>query len=316
MLPSRAVSRLLQICDPDDTLPLAQSVPTPRRMQTPTTLSRAGYSSSSRSRASDLASNRETCIWEMPTRSAICVCVIESKNRSTNTVRSRSGNAFQQRPDRLAVLDPFETGVEIAEGVGDRPGLVIAAAAATVDGQRVVGATRHQTLDDFGAVHLEFFGEFTRGGRPAQPLRKICGRRAQPQVQFFQSPRDLDRPAVVPEMPADFPHDGGHRKGDEVGARLEVEAGDGVDQSDPSHLNQVVARFAASLETTGDVICQRQAALDDLVPMTLEFRRIGVKVASSRNMSGTSAYSLGRDDEEPPAPRGVTCERPPVGQSM
>ncbi|CPB93006.1 Uncharacterised protein [Mycobacterium tuberculosis] len=40
-----------------------------------------------------MASSRDTCICEIPTRSAICVWVIESKNLSTKTVRSRSGNA-------------------------------------------------------------------------------------------------------------------------------------------------------------------------------------------------------------------------------
>ena len=35
----------------------------------------------------------DTCICEMPTRSAICVCVNDSKNRSSSTCRSRSGRA-------------------------------------------------------------------------------------------------------------------------------------------------------------------------------------------------------------------------------
>ena len=86
VLPGKAVSRLLRSAIPTTRCRWFSRC-TPRPMQTPTILSRAGYSSSSRSRARDLASNRETCIWEMPTRSAICVCVIESKNRRTNTVR-------------------------------------------------------------------------------------------------------------------------------------------------------------------------------------------------------------------------------------
>src|ERR1700734_379839 len=96
-------------------------------------------------------------------------------------------------------------------------------------------------------------------------------------MQFLQTSRDLHRPAIVAEMPADLAHDRGHREGDEVGAGFDVEAGDRVDQSDAGHLNQVVARFPTPLEAPGYVIGQRQAALDDLVSMTLKLRRVGVE---------------------------------------
>ena len=78
-------------------------------------------------------------------------------------------------------------------------------------------------------------------------------------------------------MPADLTHDRGHRKGDEVGTGLNVKPRDGVDQSDASHLNQVVAGLTAALEAAGDVVGQRQTPLDDFVPMALEVRRFGVK---------------------------------------
>jgi len=78
-------------------------------------------------------------------------------------------------------------------------------------------------------------------------------------------------------MPADLSHDRGHRKRDEVGTGLKVEPRDGVDESDASHLNQVVAGFTTALEPAGDVVGQRQTPFDDLVPMTLEVRRFGIK---------------------------------------
>jgi hypothetical protein len=81
-------------------------------------------------------------------------------------------------------------------------------------------------------------------------------------------------------MPTDLPHDGGHRERDEVGAGFHVEARDGVDQSDASHLDQVVAGFSAALEPAGYVVGQRQTAFDDFVPMTLEVR--GARVESSQ----------------------------------
>ena len=94
-------------------------------------------------------------------------------------------------------------------------------------------------------------------------------------------------------MPADLPHDGGHRKGDEVGAGLDVEAGDSVDQSDASHLDQVVAWFAATLEAAGYVVGQRQTALDDLVPMPLEVRRVGINGSQLTEHVGNVSVFVG-----------------------
>ncbi|GAB3993995.1 hypothetical protein GCM10029992_07180 [Glycomyces albus] len=47
----------------------------------------------SRSSASIRFSNRDTCICEIPTRSAICDCVISPTNRNARIRRSRSGNS-------------------------------------------------------------------------------------------------------------------------------------------------------------------------------------------------------------------------------
>jgi len=49
----------------------------------------------------------------MPTRSAICVCVNDSKNRNSSTVRSRSGNAVSKgRTDSRC--DLIQAGIDIA----------------------------------------------------------------------------------------------------------------------------------------------------------------------------------------------------------
>lgn len=76
-------------------------------------------------------------------------------------------------------------------------------------------------------------------------------------------------------MAADLAHDRGHREGHEVGAGVDVEAHHRVDQPDAGHLDEVVARFAAALEAARDVVGQRQAALDDLVPLALNFHGVG-----------------------------------------
>ena len=70
MVPSTAVSRLLRICDPDSTLPIAATMPAALSCFAPNSV---GYCNWSRSRVRDFASSRDTCICEMPTRSAICV---------------------------------------------------------------------------------------------------------------------------------------------------------------------------------------------------------------------------------------------------
>ncbi len=117
-------------------------------------------------------------------------------------------------------------------------------------------------------------------------------------MQFLEPPGHLDRPTVVPEMPADFAHDGRHRERHEVRAGVDVETDHRIDQTHPRDLDQVVARLAAPVETPGDVIGQRQAALDDAVPLPLKIGGFSDRSLSSRNMSATSAYSeFDRDDE-------------------
>ena len=118
-------------------------------------------------------------------------------------------------------------------------------------------------------------------------------------MQFLEPPRHLDRPAVVPEVPADLAHDRRHRERHEVRTGVDVEPDDRVHQADPGDLDQIVAGLAAAVEAAGDVIGQRQASLDDAVALALELRgALGSSSANSRNMSGTSAYSeLDRDDD-------------------
>lgn len=75
-------------------------------------------------------------------------------------------------------------------------------------------------------------------------------------------------------MPPDLAHDRGHRERHEIGSGLDVEAHHRIDQPDPGDLDEVVARFAAALESPGDVVGQRQAPLDNLVAVALQLRRV------------------------------------------
>ena len=161
----------------------------------------------------------------------------------------------QMPGQRLPVLDLVETEVQITEGVHDRRRFFVAAAA--VDGQRSVGAAGDQALDHLLAIHAEFGGQFGGRRRPTELLGQRGGGRADPQVQVLEPARHLHRPAVVPEVPADLAHDGGHREGHEVRTGVDVVADDGVDQPHPGHLQQILAGLPAAGEPAGDVVGQR-----------------------------------------------------------
>ena len=171
--------------------------------------------------------------------------------------RGLSVRECEQRAQRLAVLDAVQAGVHVAQGVGDGTGLVVLAAATGVDGQGVVGAARHQALDDLLAVHAELLGELGGGGCPAEPLGQLRGGAAEPQVQFLEPPRDLHRPAVVAEVAPHLPHDRGDGERDEIRTGVDVEPDHRVDQAHPRHLDKIVARLAPALEPPGDVVGQR-----------------------------------------------------------
>src|SRR5438128_10233748 len=85
------------------------------------------------------------------------------------------------------------------------------------------------------------------------------------QVQLLQSPRHLDRPALVAEMPLYLADDRGRGVGREFDAALDVEAVDRFDESDGADLDEVVDRFDAGGEPDGKIagqIEERDGELD------------------------------------------------------
>ena len=109
----------------------------------------SGVRTCRRNVARERASRRDTCICDIPSRPAIWVCVMFSKNRSVRTVCSRSGKCSQQRSYRRDVEHLVQVGVEITEGVDDRPSVVFVAC----PGRRVrrksgIGAGRDLRLHD------------------------------------------------------------------------------------------------------------------------------------------------------------------------
>ena len=76
-------------------------------------------------------------------------------------------------------------------------------------------------------------------------------------MQLLHPARDAHRPPGVAEVAAHFAHDGRHGEGHEVEAAGDVEAVDGVHQTQPRDLHQVVVGFTATVEAAGDVLGQR-----------------------------------------------------------
>ena len=123
-------------------------------------------------------------------------------------------------------------------------------------------------------------------------------------MQFLEPARHFHRPTVVPEVPPDLPHDGGHREGDEVRPGVDVVADDGIDQSDPRHLHQIVAGFAASVEAAGDMVGEREAPFHDPIAMTPELRRIGFQFGQfPEHVGNIGIFGVG------PRGRGPLCNR-------
>ena len=95
--------------------------------------------------ATGCASSRDTCICEIPTRSAIWVWVMLPKKRSTRIVRSRSGSSSSSGAQGLAVLDLVQLRVRGAQGVGQRG---VRAGHQLVERRAPVGLLRVEPLDD------------------------------------------------------------------------------------------------------------------------------------------------------------------------
>ncbi len=84
-------------------------------------------------------------------------------------------------------------------------------------------------------------------------------------MEFLHAPGHPHRPAGVAEVPANLPHDRGHRVGHEVEAAVRIETVDGLDQAESGDLQQILVRLAAPTESAGDVIGEGKATCDDFV---------------------------------------------------
>ena len=104
-------------------------------------------------------SSRETCIWEMPTSSPICDCVMLAKKRSMMIWRSRGGSLASSGFRDSTVLDALERRVLVAEAVRERALAVVVLGLGVQRGGGVRVADG-QAVDDVLLGHA-------RGARPS-----------------------------------------------------------------------------------------------------------------------------------------------------
>src|SRR5680860_1236253 len=87
----------------------------------------------------------------------------------------------------------------------------------------------------------------------------------QTDVEVLQRPRDLDRPALVPEVALDLAENGGCGVGGEFHPAGDVETVDRLDQTDRAHLNQVLDRLAPGSEAARETANQGKVPGDGLL---------------------------------------------------
>ena len=117
-------------------------------------------------------------------------------------------------------------------------------------------------------------GHLGVGWRAAQILGQLAGRLAGFQYQFLHGPRDVDRPALVPEVPLDLAADAHLRVGGQVAADRGIETADRLHQPDITHLHQILDRLGT-------------------LPVPLHARAHQVAVTSDQQLTRRSARSAG-----------------------
>ena len=148
----------------------------------------SGSSAQPRMRSNDDRSSRETCICEMPTRSAISDLreLVEEPHRHDRPLAF--GQPVQQRANHVAVLALLEAGVD---GGQCRPMIgsdgVVGRRAVQAAG-RVRRAGR-QAGDDIVPVDAEVCGELGDRGRAMQGVLQLVGGPANREVQLLGAAR-------------------------------------------------------------------------------------------------------------------------------
>ena len=185
-------------------------------------------------------------------------------NRSRRTSRWTAGSAVPRGDHLEPVLDERELVVLVAEQLDERRGVAVGLDG-LVEGGCPVGAAGALALDDLFDAQTRGLAEL-RGGRGAperlgQPLRLA----RELEAAVLQPARDMQRPGLVAEVALELAEDGRHREAGELGAATGLEAVDRLDEPDAGDLDEVVERLLAVAVAAGELACEREVALDQLV---------------------------------------------------
>ncbi len=223
------------------------------------------------------ASNRETCIWEMPISAAICDCVIPRKNRRVKMCFSRGSSASSSG----LIVSRFSTcssALSSPDDVDHRQGAVVAGVGC-VQGQGRVGVRGLQALDDLLVGDPDPAGELGDRGGASQLLGQVGGGRGDREPQLLEPARHADRPATVAEVPLDLADDRGSGVGRELHPAAGVEPVDRLDQADGADLEQVVERLTPVEEPPGEVLHEGQVQRHQLAAQLAPLGITGAVVA-------------------------------------
>ncbi len=195
----------------------------------------SGVRTCCRNAASDRASRRDTCICEMPSRPAIWVCVMFSKNRSLRTVCSRSGNAARSGRT-VSMSSTFSRLVSISPKVWviDRPS---SSSSLLRPGRQKTGWCKRWMQSAPAPLLLGrcLSGWQSRWLSAHAPTAETMPRALlELQIELFEPAGNPDRPSVIPEVSANFAHHGRHGEGQEFRAVVGIEPAHRVESARPA----------------------------------------------------------------------------------
>ena len=200
----------------------------------------SGYAASARC-SSAWRSTRETCICEIPTRSAISRWTRSSTKRRRRISRSRGVSSRRQLLDPQRVLDAAEPGVLAAQQLREVAVLALHGRVERGHPRRVVG---QQRLGDVLDVHAAVLGDLAGGREAAELLAQRLGGLLDARDRLLDAARHVDRPRAVAEVALELAEDRRHGVGGEGDPAVGVVAVDRLDEAEVRDLAEVVERLA------------------------------------------------------------------------
>ena len=138
-----------------------------------------------------------------------------------------------------------------------------------VEREQVVGLTEFLRLEDLVFAGPEVLGQLGDRRAAAELDRQLVARAIDGEIELLQAARHLDGPALVAKVSFDLADDRRRRIGRELDAAFQIEAIDGLEQSDRADLHQVVERLAAIRKPHREKSNQVEVHDDELVAQSL-----------------------------------------------